>query len=165
MTNLHRLRAGAGILLALALLAGCGGSGEQPNAQDKPAVTVVEPENNGATTDPESEPAKKPKKVVKVKEAPGTSEGFVGARDDVDLATCEVVGKKMQIDGTVTNPTDAIQNYRIYVSILDADGTRGLLQVDAEAVEAGATQQWATEAKLSDTGLRCVLRVERYEAK
>lgn len=97
---------------------------------------------------------------------PGTAEDdFVGALVDVTELDCTGDGAAWRAQGLVTNPTAAAASYRIYVSFLAEDGdTRGLVQVDVEDVEAGATEEWGTSMAIDGDDLRCVLRVERTEA-
>lgn len=100
--------------------------------------------------------------VTEITDQPGTTDGYVGARDDVEIEACEKDGESWVARGTVVNPTDAAQDYRIYVSWLDGSDTRGLVQVDVDAVAAGASGEWSASAALPDDDLECVLRVERF---
>ena len=78
-----------------------------------------------------------------------------------DLA-CAVDGGSWSVSGKVTNPTATAVDYRIYVSFLDAtNDTRGLLQVDVAAVASKADADWSGQLTLAESGLTCVLRVER----
>lgn len=101
--------------------------------------------------------------LVEVTDTPGSVDGFVGAIDDAEIVTCESQSGVWVGEGTVTNPTDTAQNYRVYVSFNHKGNTRGLVQVDVENVAAGEQATWATEAALLGAGLECVLRVERFE--
>ncbi len=90
------------------------------------------------------------------------TDGYVGARDDVQLDRCELDGDHWVAAGTVTNSTDAGAAYRIYVAFNPPDTAtaRGLVQVDF-LVPDGDTQPWEAVAWITDPGLECVLRVER----
>lgn len=102
--------------------------------------------------------------VIKTANAPRTS-GYAGALADVTNLTCAQTGSSWAVSGTVTNPTAAPVDYRIFTTFLDsANDTRGLLQTDIKAVPAAESRQWNGELELGATGLRCVLRVERTDA-
>src|SRR5690606_22693483 len=53
---------------------------------------------------------------VEISDQQGSVEGFVGALEDSDIVRCERVGEGWVSEGTVTNPTDAEQSYRLYVA-------------------------------------------------
>lgn len=94
--------------------------------------------------------------------APGTGSGFVGARADATLSSCEGAGGTWTAVGTVTNPTSGVVGYRIYVAFLSSGrATLGLLQVDAGPVLAGESATWRGSLPLSVAVDECVLRVER----
>jgi hypothetical protein len=102
-----------------------------------------------------------PAVVTSVADAPATS-NYVGARKDVSDLTCEQDGGKWKVGGTVTNPSDAPVNYRIYTSFLDdSNETRGLLQTDIGGVAPGEEREWSGELELDADDLTCGLRVER----
>lgn len=126
--------------LALVLITGCtGGAG------------------NGESSAPPAE------KVVDVTDEPGTQDGHAGAIDDSTLDECEVTAEALVVSGTVTNPEDSPQSYRIYVSAMRKKETLGLVQVDVDSVGPGDSADWSTEIDLADPELECVLRVERFD--
>lgn len=100
--------------------------------------------------------------VVEIIDQPGSVDGYVGALDDSELTVCEQQGDALHVEGTVTNPESDAQDYRIYVSAMDGNETRGLVQVDVPDVASGGTANWSTDFDLSDSELTCVLRVERF---
>lgn len=108
------------------------------------------------------DPAPTPTDVVEITDQPGSVDGYVGARDDVVIDRCERNGDAWGVEGTVTNPTSDLQDYRIYVSLLDGDDTVGLVQVDLVGVEGGGERTWSQEIEISGDDLACVLRVERF---
>jgi hypothetical protein len=102
--------------------------------------------------------------VIKTTNAPRTT-GYVGARVDVTNLTCEQQGNTWKVGGTVTNPTAAPVDYRIFTSFLDdAHDTKGLLQTDVKAVAANEARTWTGELEIPASGLQCILRVERTDA-
>lgn len=100
---------------------------------------------------------------VDVTDQQGSIEEFVGASDDAEVVRCEGVDGGWVSEGTVTNPTDAAQSYRLYVAFNENQDTQGLVQVDIVDVAAGATEQWSVEAPLTSDDLSCLLRVERFD--
>jgi hypothetical protein len=94
---------------------------------------------------------------------PGTSDdGFVGAREDVSGLDCRAREEGgWSVAGTVTNPTAGPVDYRVYVALLDASGSRTVVQVDVEDVGPGEQRAWRGAADVDGEDLRCVLRVER----
>jgi hypothetical protein len=103
--------------------------------------------------------------VTDITDTPGSGEGLVGALADSTVETCALAEGAWSVAGTVTNPTPDPATYRIYVSLLSASGeTRALQQVDVGGVEPAAAQNWDTSIPVTDDGLTCVLRVERYAA-
>lgn len=103
--------------------------------------------------------------VTDITDAPGSGEGLVGAAGDAVTETCELSDGAWVATGTVTNPTDAAADYRIYVSLLNgSNDTRGLQQVNVDGVEPGGTADWESSIAVADDDLTCVLRVERYAA-
>jgi hypothetical protein len=114
-------------------------------------------EDSTATTTVSTKPAV----VTKASDAPRTAD-YIGARKDVSKLTCKDDGKVWRVTGTVTNPTDAPADYRIFTSLLDGTSeTRGLLQTDVKAIPPHAEKEWNGELELDADDLKCVLRVER----
>lgn len=103
--------------------------------------------------------------VTDITDQPGSEEGYVGALGDAAVKRCERDGGDWIAAGTVTNPTDDAQSYRLYVSAMADDDTRGLVQVDVPPVDAGGTAQWNATFALPDDDMTCVLRVERFASK
>lgn len=132
------------------LLAGCTGTPDAAPSTDAPSV--------GTTTLPPQ-----PEQYVNFEVHPGSAEdGFVGAKDDVEVSTCEEKDGSWAFGGTVTNPTDAVQSYRIYVTVKDAaNATKALVQVNANDVEAGTSTEWSGTAPVTGD-LTCSTRVERF---
>ncbi|MFJ4225162.1 hypothetical protein [Microbacterium sp. NPDC089695] len=137
----------AGFALALGLvLAGCTDSAPEPT----PTPTASDEAQAGVTD---------------IVDTPGSGEGLEGALSDAEVTTCELAGDQWQVDGTVTNSSAGAASYRIYVSLLTEGGdTRSLTQVNVDAIDAGASADWATTVDVQDETLDCVLRVERYAA-
>jgi len=100
--------------------------------------------------------------MSQITDQPGSQEGYVGALEDATVTSCERDGADWVAQGTVTNPIDEVQNYRLYVSALSDDDTRGIVQVDVPDVDGGATAEWKASFPLDDEKLECVLRVERF---
>jgi hypothetical protein len=122
------------------------------------------PEPDPEPTETSSDAAQEPG-VTDIQDAPGSGEGLVGALADAETETCEAGDGAWISSGTVTNPTDAPANYRIYVSLLTGDNdTRGVQQVNVDGVEPEATADWESSIEVDDEDLTCVLRVERYAA-
>jgi len=141
-TGRSALVASAAVVAILALGA-CSGSDDK-----KPSATTTTSKT-------------KPTVVTKTANAPATS-NYVGARKDVTNIACKQDGKLWKVSGTVTNPTNATANYRIFTSFLDqANETRGLLQTDVPSVAPHEAKEWSGELELDATGLHCGLRVER----
>ncbi len=100
---------------------------------------------------------------VDVDVGPGLgTDGFIGAREDVQLDRCELDGDHWGAAGLVTNSSGAGAAYRIYVAFNPphSAAARGLVQVDF-LIPDGETQPWEAIAWITDPGLECVLRVER----
>ena len=132
------------IVLGAFALTGCTGGGDTD-----PTPMPTETQATGGLTD--------------IVDTPGSGENFAGALTDASTETCELADEAWTAAGTVTNSTDAAVNYRIYVSFLTTTGdTRALTQVNVDGVEPGADGEWTTSAAITDEGLECVLRVERY---
>ncbi|WP_423920220.1 hypothetical protein ACPEEZ_13830 [Frigoribacterium sp. 2-23] len=138
-----------GAALTATALAGCTGDGST-DATPTPS----------ATTSTAETPA-----VTDITDNPGSAADFTGALADTKQTTCELSGGAWNVAGTVTNPTESAQHYRIYVSLNnESQETRGLKQVDVESVAAGATADWSTTIETGEKNLSCVLRVERFAA-
>ena len=102
--------------------------------------------------------------VTDIRVPPGTTEGYVGALDDVDVTACDATDAPASFAGTVTNPESTTQSYRIYVSIMAAGKTLAVSQVDVDGVEPGAQQEWSGQIEAGGAGANCILRVERNAA-
>ncbi|OII15785.1 hypothetical protein BIU97_14035 [Curtobacterium sp. MCBA15_009] len=146
-----RLLAIAGVAALGIGLAGCsGGDGPdgkasgtataQATATERPAITDVD--------------------------TPAGGDGeYVGALKDVQVSSCKKSGSEWAVEGTVENPAKSAQGYRIYVSLLKGQSdTRAVKEVDVDSVAAGASDDWSTTIGTSESGLSCVLRVERFAA-
>ncbi|MGL4339713.1 MAG: hypothetical protein ACRCSP_04725 [Rhodoglobus sp.] len=141
--------------LVATLAVSCALAGCSFNGQAKPKPT---PSSSSAV--PQEPPA-----VTEIIDTPGSGEGLVGALADSVVNSCALSEGAWKVDGKVTNPTEAPVNYRIYVSLLAESGeTRGLQQVNVDAVDAAASSDWSTTLALAEEKLSCVLRVERYPA-
>lgn len=151
MGNFCRRPIVRGVLLVALAAALVTCSGEKEAANDPPPTTVAP----GPTSTPQA--------VSKVTDAPRSAD-YVGARKDVTDVSCRQEGRTWTVAGTVTNPTSALADYRIFTSFLDsANSTRGLLQTNVDRAEAGKARQWSGQIDLDASGLQCVLRVERTE--
>lgn len=137
--KIPRLMGATAALVAVLALAACTGNGN------------VTPTPTSAPTD-----------VTDVTDQPGSVDGWVGALEDADIATCARQGDEWVAAGTVTNPVDDAQSYRLYVSLIDGSETRGLIQVDVPDVAAGASGDWKAAFPLPGDNFKCVLRVERF---
>ncbi|MFA7498832.1 MAG: hypothetical protein WCY76_09100 [Leucobacter sp.] len=100
--------------------------------------------------------------LVDIADQPGSVDGFAGALEDVVVETCEAQGAGWFASGTVTNPTDTAQSYRLYVAFSENRDTIGLVQVDVPEVAAGESATWDAEAQVAGEGIDCALRVERF---
>ncbi len=129
-------------------------------------VSACVPTNDESTPTPTpSASADAPPSVTDIIDTPGSGEGLVGALADSEVTDCALTDGAWKVDGKVTNPTEGVASYRIYVSLLDASSeTRALQQVNVDAVAAAATVDWSAVVPVADEGLSCVLRVERYPA-
>lgn len=154
-------RTRSAVLLGLVLLAACSGGGSGTDEQGAEGAVEDPAELVSDSETAETTPIKKPT-YNDVKDPQGSVEGFVGAMKDVDLERCETDGDRLAVAGVVTNPTDSPQHYRIYVSAMESGDARGIVQVDLAEVAAGATESWETFFELDDTGLDCLMRVERF---
>lgn len=133
---------GAAVLAALTALAACGSEAEESE------VTTI---SSSA-------------KVIEITDQPGSLDDFVGALEDAEIQTCSTNGDGLNATGTVTNPEQSTQNYRIYLSALDGSDTVGLVQIDVADVPAGESADWNARVELGQEDLDCVLRVERYSS-
>ena len=139
-----------------------------PRALRLAAIASVVLVSVGACSDSKSNNKSKPTTpttkaavVTEVSDAPRVT-GYVGARKDVTNLTCAQDGKLWKVGGTLTNPTSAPADYRIFTSFLDQSNvTRGLLQTDVKGLAAGQSKPWSGDLELDATGLHCGLRVER----
>lgn len=151
MTQSRILIASLIAAIAVSTLAGCTGS------VDKVGPHTPKP-SASASASADAKPG-----VTDITDTPGSGEDLVGALADSKITTCALTDGKWKVAGTVTNPSTDTAKYRIYVSLLSGSGaTRALQQVDVNGVKAGATTDWDTVIPVSDDGLNCVLRVERY---
>ncbi len=101
--------------------------------------------------------------IVDIQDQPGDEEA-TGARDDVGQLTCEADGEGWRAAAQVTNSTDAVASYRIFVSFLDAeDETLGVTQVDVDGLDPGESEDWEGSLAVTGDDLDCALRVERFE--
>lgn len=117
---------------------------------------------DGTSAAPAPTPTASQTDMSQITDQPGSQEGYVGALEDAKLTSCERDGANWVAQGTVTNPIDKVQSYRLYVSALSDDDTRGIIQVDVPKVAGGATAEWKASFPLDDEKLECVLRVERF---
>lgn len=125
-----------------------------------PAVACSDDDDGGAgeTSGPASTD-----EIVDIRDQPGDDEA-TGARDDVGQVTCEAGRDGWRAAAQVTNSTDAVASYRIFVSFLDADDdTLGVTQVDVNGLDPGESEDWEGSLAVSGDNLDCVLRVERFE--
>lgn len=100
---------------------------------------------------------------VEIADQQGSAEGFVGALEDSEIVRCESANGGWVSEGTVTNPEDSVQSYRIYVAFNKNRDTHGLVQVDLDSVAAGSSESWEVAAPVEGVDLSCVLRVERFD--
>lgn len=116
------------------------------------------------TTAPTPSATTTPSDYVDITDQPGSGDDFVGALEDTEVTGCAADGDEWKVTGTVTNPADDAQSYRIYVSLLDGTDTLGVSQVDVDDVAAGESTDWSATLPVSGDDLDCVLRVERFDA-
>lgn len=154
------------LALSLALLAGCSSDSDDNGEEAGPDTPAATSEDGGDTDDGGSDTSagstKKPT-VNEVRDSQGSIEGYEGALEDATVETCETVDGNLEVAGTVTNPLDDPRQYRIYVSVMEGDETRGVVQVEVEPVEASVTAFWSASLAIPDPGVTCLLRVERFE--
>lgn len=148
--------------LVLALAAGCGGAHQSASGHS----TTTKPGGHISKASPE--PAGKTIPIptsgnYKVSTPPGASKGYVGAAQDVKVSTCVSNKSTTLFNGTVTNPTDAVQSYRIYVAVTLKGATVGIDEVDVNTVAARTTNKWSGGLATGADGATCVLRVERTQ--
>lgn len=144
----HAVTSLGALVLSLALVGCTGGGDGDGDATPTPTATAA-----AAPT------------VTDITDDPGTAPDYVGALADVQQTGCELSGDAWTVTGTTNNPTDAAQNYRIYVSLLDPEqNTAALSQVDVAAVPAGGASDWEASLATDADDLSCVLRVERFAA-
>jgi hypothetical protein len=122
--------------------------------------TVTSAEKTAASTATET----KRGGYVDIQDQPGTADDFVGARKDATIDTCQVTDGKLDIKGTVTNPADSAQQYRIYISAIDGNDTLGVAQVNVKDVKPSDSADWETNMPVDENSVTCVLRVERFAA-
>ena len=103
------------------------------------------------------------KSFVDITDHQGSVEGFVGALDDAEVGRCEATTDGWIAGGTVANPTDSVQSYRLYVAFNHNRETPGLVQIDLDEVPGGANEDWEAQAPVSGNNFTCVLRVERFD--
>lgn len=135
-------RSGAGVVVGLGLLLGvtsCGGGTNRSDSTGEAAETVLD-----------------------VRDPQGSVDGYEGALEDTALSVCGLEDGRFRAEGELTNPTGESRAYRIYVSVMDGDDTRAIVQVDVPAIEPGASRGWGTDVDLDADGHDCWLRVERF---
>jgi hypothetical protein len=142
----RRARAVVAALLCATLLVGCASDTSRDN-EPETSVPTAEAYSGEVTVQPGSDPSAE------------------GARADVTDQMCEEEQGTWTARGRVTNPLDEPRSYRIYVSFVDGGGqTRAVRQVDVFELAPAGERQWETTVPLGGaTGVRCVLRVERYD--
>jgi len=127
----------------LIVLTACSGSKDEGKSTSKSTTTT------------------KPAAITKASDAPRTS-NYVGARKDVTNLVCKQDGKLWKVSGTVTNPTNAPADYRIFTSFLDkSNETRGLVEANVLGLAPHEAKPWSNELELNAADLTCGLRVER----
>ena len=144
------------------LLAGCSGG-------DGPTVTATVVVPTHATGGPSPSATHTPLEAsdVYVDTVNSQAEGdFQGAASDVTAQSCEASEGTWLGSGTLTNPTDATVDYRVWVAFLNPSGdTVGLVQSNADGVKPGKTGEYAAAMPyVGADALTCVLRVERRAA-
>ena len=143
-------------------LSGCTGS---HNPATVTTTQMVAPTQAGATPSATATPPDPGSVYVDVNDSQGDGE-FVGALTDVTASTCGADGADWVGSGTITNPTQAAANYRVWVAFIGADGgTAGLVQVNVDGVAPGESGDYSAPMPYAgDASLSCVLRVERRAA-
>lgn len=115
----------------------------------------------GGAAGPGEEDARVDSGFVEITDQQGSIEEFEGAVDDASVDRCEATDTGWIGEGTITNPTDEMQSYRIYVAFNKNRDTKGLVQIDLD-VAPGEQDDWRAEAPINGDDLNCVLRVERF---
>lgn len=135
----------------VAVLAGCvGGSHHRPTPRPTPTPTPT-----GAATVRPTTPA------TDIATLPGSTAGAVVASDDNAHTRCEPDGDRRAVSGTITNPEDAAQDYRVYVSLVDDATVVQLGEVDLPRVRPGRSVPWAMTLPDAGADVSCLVRVER----
>jgi hypothetical protein len=150
------------VAIAFLALAGCTGSKDPVTV----TTTQVASPASAASAPSVSPTALEPGNVyVDVHDSQAVGD-FVGALKDVTASTCGASGADWVGSGTITNPTKAAANYRVWVAFIGADGgTVGLVQVNVDGVKAGASGDFSAPMPYAADGtLSCILRVERRAA-
>lgn len=148
----------ASVVITAGLLAGCSGGGDGDGDAKKEDTT----EDTAPVTKP-GEPGEKKPTYTDVQDPQGSVEGYEGAVEDAKVDTCSNESGKLEVAGSVSNPTGEPKQYRIYVSAMAKRDTRGITQVDIPTLDPGESTKWDTALELSDDGLKCLLRVERFD--
>lgn len=145
--------------LVLAMAAGCSGASGTAGGSTS---TAPGHHVSKASADPKGRRIRIPTSgSYKVSTPPGSSKGYVGAAQDVKVSTCESRKGATTFSGTVTNPTDVAQSYRIYVAVTFKDATIGVDEIDVRILPARARANWDGSLASGTAGASCVLRVER----
>lgn len=147
-------------LVAVALTFGAVACSSDDDASKDATTTTQAASATSAPSGGDAGPKKET--VTDVRDPQGSVAGYVGAMQDVTMETCETTDGALKVDGTVANPVGEPQQYRIYVSAMEGEDTRGIVQIDVPTVAGNESTIWATEIALSDPGLTCLLRVERF---
>ena len=143
------LRIGAPVLAVLLIMTAVAGCTPTAKPTHKPSATASATALSPGITD--------------ITDPPGTGANLAGALKDTTVTACTQKGSAWSVTGTVTNPTTAAADYRIYVSLLNpSNDTRALKQVDVDALAASANADWSADIPVNEKNLSCVLRVERY---
>lgn len=143
-----RLLALAGVAALGLGLAGCSGDAPDGKASASASASATE------------QPA-----ITEVQTPAGGDGDYVGAVKDVQVTSCKRDGSSWSVQGSAENPEDSAQSYRIYVSLLKgASDTRAVKEVDVDGVDAKGSKDWDTTIDTTESGLSCVLRVERFAA-
>lgn len=148
----------ASVVITAGILAGCSGGG----GGDDDAKKDDQTEETTPATKP-TDPGDKKPTYTDVKDPQGSVEGYEGAMEDAKVDTCSNDSGKLEVAGSVSNPTGEPKQYRIYVSAMAKQDTRGIAQIDVPTLDPGETTKWDTTLDLSDDGLKCLLRVERFD--
>ncbi|MCB1030503.1 MAG: hypothetical protein KDA95_04150 [Acidimicrobiales bacterium] len=151
----------AAVALSLTVsIAGC--SDKKDDSANKGDKTAQSTTTAAGTATPGTNSGESGETFTDVRDPQGSVEDYVGAMQDAKLDACAVADGALKANGTVTNPLDEAQQYRIYVSAMEGTDTRGIVQVDLPSVEGGQSADWTAEFELADEGLSCLLRVERF---